>query len=131
MDTRKHIEDTITQMIDAGERLNIFSVAKKCGLSHSLIYNRYPDIKERIKVLKQSQANARAVAEDHQLIAKLVKDNKTLKQRVRSYREEGDEEAFTAILVHVQQLYSMYDEMLEDRNRLAQRLSGRHRKPDE
>jgi AcrR family transcriptional regulator len=43
-------------MLAAGERLNIHAVAQRCGVSHSLVYSRYPDIKERIEELKQSQA---------------------------------------------------------------------------
>ncbi|REG50736.1 hypothetical protein B0G80_7189 [Paraburkholderia sp. BL6669N2] len=35
--------------------ISIHAVAARCGVSHSLIYNRYPDLKERIKEFKATQ----------------------------------------------------------------------------
>lgn len=125
MDTRSQILDAVEQMLAAGERLNIHAVAQRCGVSHSLIYNRYPDIKERIKELKQSQAVAKKASEDQELISKLLARNKALLRRSQAADGKDETMAFEALLVHVQQLYSMYDELLEDRNRLAARLAGR------
>ena len=62
MNTRTKIVETINQMLEAGESISIHSVAEKCGVSHSLIYNRYPDLKERIKDLKATQKEKQKVA---------------------------------------------------------------------
>jgi AcrR family transcriptional regulator len=125
MDSRSQFLGAIEDMLAAGERLSIHAVARRCGVSHSLIYNRYPDIKERIKELQQSQSIAKKAAEDQELISKLLARNKALKRRSQTKSDEERKEAFKALLVHVQQLYSMYDELREDRNRLADQLSGR------
>ncbi|KVC71726.1 TetR/AcrR family transcriptional regulator [Burkholderia ubonensis] len=124
MDTRRQILDVVEQMLAAGDRLSIHAVAKRCGVSHSLIYNRYPDIKERIKELKQSQTIARKAAEDKELISKLLARNKTLRRRSQMVDGNSGGAALEALLVHIQQLYSMYDELLEDRNRLAARFAA-------
>ncbi len=124
MDTRNQILVAIEEMLAAGERLSIHAVARRCGVSHSLIYNRYPDLKERIKDLQKSQSIARKAAEDLQLIAKLTAKNNALRSRRQSGNGKARKEEFEALLVHVQQLYSMYDELLEDRNILANRLAG-------
>ena len=125
MDNRSNFLSAIEQILAAGERLSIHAVARRCGVSHSLIYNRYPDIKERIKELQQSQSIAKKATEDQELISKLLARNNALKRRRQTKNDKERNEAFKELLVHVQQLYSMYDELREDRNRLADRLAGK------
>lgn len=123
LDTRTKIVQAMEQMVAAGASISISSVAAKCGVSHSLIYNRYPDLKERIKELKTAQKARQKAANDQELIDILLAKNKVLQERVKSYDNGQAEENFKLMLVHVQQVYSMYDQLLDERNKLAERLS--------
>lgn len=111
------------QIVASGERISINAVAFKCGISHSLIYNRYPDLKERIKELKTTQKASQKEANDQAIINGLLAKNKALKNRIKSEDNRQTEESFKLMLVHVQQVYSMYDQILDERNKLAERLS--------
>jgi AcrR family transcriptional regulator len=122
LDTRSQIIQALEKMVATGENINISAVAAKCGVSHSLIYNRYPDLKERIKELKAAHKARQKVANDKELIDTLLAKNKALKDRVKEDRSGQAEDNFKRMLVHVQQVYSMYDQLLEERNRLAERL---------
>jgi len=120
-DTRTEIIETINKIIEDGENISISAVAHRCGVSHSLIFNRYPDLKERIKELKAEQKARKKVRDDESLISSLLVKNKALQNKVKVNARGQAEENFKAILVHVHQLYSMYDQLLEDRNKLALR----------
>ncbi len=122
--TRTRIVKAIEEMLVANESININAVAEKCGISHSLIYNRYPDLKERIKQLKDTQREKRKAADDKALVANLLAQNKALRQRAKSENRAQDAAAFKALLAHVQEVYSMYDGLLDDRNRLAAKLAS-------
>lgn len=122
MDTREQIEQAIQQMMEAGESISINAVAEKCDVSHSLIYNRYPDLKEKIKELKVSQKARQKSDNDEALISSLLAKNKALREQIKSENSGQAEEAFKSVLTHVQQVYSMYDQLLDDRNKLAERL---------
>ncbi len=125
LDTRTQILQAIDQMLEAGERISINAIASRCGISHSLIYNRYPDLKERIKELKTTQAARQKTQDAEALIDSLLAKNKALQAKVKLEPQKQAEEGFKAMLVHTQQVYSMYDQLLEDRNRLAVRLTCR------
>jgi AcrR family transcriptional regulator len=124
MDTRAKIVKVINQMLAANESISIHSVAEKSGVSHSLIYNRYPDLKERIKELKTVQKAKLKAANEQDLINTLVAQNKMLRERVKDEKRKQDAESFKILLAHVQEVYSMYDQLLEERNMFAARLKG-------
>lgn len=125
LETRAKIVQVLEQMIAAGEDVSISAVAARSGVSHSLIYNRYPDLKERIKELKVRQKAHQKAENDQEVIAKLIAKNKALQERVKSDNTGQAEASFRQLLVHVQQVYSMYDQLLDERNKLAERLSQR------
>ena len=56
-DTRKTLIDSLHELILEGKKISIKSVAEKAGLSHSIIYNRYPELKCIIKEEQQKQAD--------------------------------------------------------------------------
>jgi len=120
--TRDKIIKAIGEIWAANEKMGIHAVAKKCDVSHSLIYNRYPDLKERIKELKSKQQAKIRAASDQELLEKLLADNKALKARVKAAASDQDAESFKALLSHLTEVYKMYDELLADRNSLAERL---------
>ena len=125
MDTREMISKTIDEMVASGEKLNVYAVAERCGVSHSLIYNRYPDLKERIKDLKKEQ-RARADAQgDAALISKLLDKNKSLEAKVNAEDSAKYEAVIAGLVSHLHEVYAMYDQLLEDRNALAERLRKR------
>jgi AcrR family transcriptional regulator len=125
MGTRDKIINAIEEMLAANESVSISAVAAKCGVSHALIHNRYPDLKERIKELKGAQREKRKVADDQELIANLLAKNKALRKQVKGEDRTQETAAFKALLAHVHEVYSMYDSLLEERNRLAKKLAGR------
>lgn len=123
-DTRTRIVEAMRGMREAGERISIHAVAARCGVSHSLIYNRYPDLKEKIKEIKTTQKQQRKAEDDQALIATLTSEKNALHAKVKRGKEAVAKESFKALLTHVQEVYSMYDGLLEERNRLAGKLAS-------
>lgn len=122
MDTRELISKTIDELVQRGEKLNIHAVAKRCGISHSLIYNRYPDLKEHIKNLGKAQRARVGAESDAAAISKLVAENQLLSEKVRAQQPARYRALITELVAHLHQVYAMYDQLLEDRNALARRL---------
>ncbi len=122
MGTREMISKTIDEMLERGDKLNIYAVAERCGISHSLIYNRYPDLKERIKDLKKVQRAKADAKGDAALITKLLDKNKSLEAKVNAEDSAKYEAVIAGLVAHLHQVYAMYDQLLEDRNKLAERL---------
>lgn len=123
MSTRDNIVKAIDAMLATNEKINISAVAAKCGVSHALIYNRYPDLTERIKGLKVTQREKKKVADDQELIANLMGKNKALQAQIKGEDRAQETAAFKALLAHVHEIYSAYDSLVEERNRLAKRLA--------
>ena len=123
MSTRESIIKSIDEILASGEAISIKAVATKSGVSHSLIYNRYPDLKEKIKELKSAQKADKQAFSDRETIATLTSRNEKLKQRLEVAKKSDDPETIRTLLTHIQQLYSMYDVLLEDRNKFAERLA--------
>jgi AcrR family transcriptional regulator len=134
MDTmRDKIIKVIEGMWAANEKMSIHSVAHKCDVSHSLIYNRYPDLKERIKELKAKQQVKIQAANEQKIIEKLIAQNKALKTNLKAAKSDEDDKSFKALLAHITEVYRMYDELRVDRDSLAERLREmvqRRTKPD-
>jgi AcrR family transcriptional regulator len=116
---------TIDEMHGNGEKLNIHAVAERCGVSHSLIYNRYPDLKERIKGLKAEQRVRAEARSDSAVVAKLLAQNKVLSTKASSESSARHKAEMAALISHLHEMYAMYDQLLEDRNKLAERLRKR------
>lgn len=125
MDTRDLITKTIHEMVQRGEKLNIHAVAARCGFSHSLIYNRYPDLGEQIKQLGKAQRARVSAESDAAAISKLVAQNQLLSKKVEAQQPARYRALITELLAHLHQVYAMYDQLLEDRNALALRLQKR------
>lgn len=53
MNTREKLISCVREFEHNDESITISKVAEQCGVSHSLIYNRHPDIKEMINNLKK------------------------------------------------------------------------------
>lgn len=124
MDTREAITKTIDDMLALDEKISIFSVAEKCGVSHSLIYNRYPDLKERIKELKAVQRQRIKAANVEVAIAKLTAQNKVFKDKLKTQAPARSTTEMRTLLAHMQEIYSLYDALLEDRNKLATKFAN-------
>ncbi|WP_455291912.1 TetR/AcrR family transcriptional regulator [Vibrio parahaemolyticus] len=55
MNTREKLISCVREFEHNDESITISKVAERCGVSHSLIYNRHPDIKEMFNNLKKNQ----------------------------------------------------------------------------
>jgi hypothetical protein len=104
------------------EPITIKKVAGKCGVSHSLIYNRHPDIKEMINNLKKKQKDEALAEEQKANAVKLLKRNENLERKLADAREKDDKETIAILMAHIQELYSMYDALLEERNAFAHKI---------
>ncbi len=125
MDTRALISKTIEDMAQQGDKLSIHAVAKRCGISHSLIYNRYPDLKEHIKALKKQQRARASADSDAAVISKLVAKNQALTAKIDAENPAQYRAVIDGLVAHLHEVYAMYDQLLDDRNKLAARL-GKH-----
>ncbi|MFA0155730.1 hypothetical protein [Vibrio sp. 10N.261.46.A3] len=123
-ETRKQLEAIVTEMIATGEKINVSRVAAKAGVSNALIYNRYPELKVRIQAAKETQQSRKeqieATTEVERLKSKLDKAKQKQKEAelmACSYQKQNEQ-----LWEHIQQVYSMYDQVLAERNDFAERL---------
>ncbi|MEM7929383.1 hypothetical protein Q4R02_05935 [Morganella morganii] len=123
-DTKRQLEVIIAQMIESGEKVNVSRVAQKAGVSNALIYNRYPELKLQIQQAKLGQTQKAKQIESATEIEKLKGMLKKSKQKqeeaeimAQSFQKQNSE-----LWEHIQQVYSMYDQILAERNEFAERL---------
>lgn len=124
METRQQLEAIVTEMIASGEKINVSRVAAKAGVSNALIYNRYPELKVRIQTAKETQQSRKeqveATTEAEKLksqLAKVKQKQKEAELMACSYQKQNEQ-----LWEHIQQVYSMYDQVLAERNDFAERL---------
>lgn len=124
LDTKQQLEAIITDMITTGEKINVSRVAARAGVSNALIYNRYPELKVRIQAAKEKQLSQVQQIETTTELEKVKSKFDKAKQKqsdaetlVDSYKRQNDE-----LWEHIQQVYSMYDQLLAERNEFAERL---------
>lgn len=122
-DTRKTLIDSLHELILEGKKISIKSVAEKAGLSHSIIYNRYPELKCIIKEEQQKQADQLQKNKERNELEKLK--NKLLSAKKKSKKlEQTQINEIPALLAHIQQVYSMYDQLAEEHVEVLNKLRG-------
>ena len=122
-DTRKTLIDSLHELILEGKKISIKSVAEKAGLSHSIIYNRYPELKCIIKEEQQKQADQLQKNKERNELEKLK--NKLLSAKKKSKKlEQTQINEIPALLAHIQQVYSMYDQLAEEHAEVLNKLRG-------
>ncbi|HBC3359157.1 TPA: hypothetical protein KDX62_002033 [Vibrio parahaemolyticus] len=124
METKQQLETIVTEMIASGEKINVSRVASKAGVSNALIYNRYPELKVRIQTAKETQQSRKEQIEVTTEVEKLKSKLDKAKQKQEeaelmacSYQKQNEQ-----LWEHIQQVYSMYDQVLAERNDFAERL---------
>ena len=124
MDTKGQLEAIIHQMIASGEKVNVSRVAQKAGVSNALIYNRYPELKLKIQQAKLGQTQKAKQIESTTEIEKLkgMLAKAKQKQEEAELRSQAIQNQNDQLWEHIQQVYSMYDQMLPERNDFAERL---------
>ncbi|HBC3534214.1 DUF6262 family protein [Vibrio parahaemolyticus] len=122
MNTREKLISCVREFEYNDESITISKVAERCGVSHSLIYNRHPDIKEMINNLKKKQKEQKLVDQEKNKTEKLLKMNQHLKKKLSEHKGREDKEMVSVLMAHIHELYSMYDSLLEERNAFAQQL---------
>jgi len=129
-DTKQMLMDALNNLIVINNKISVKAVADKAGLSHSVIYNRYPDLLIIIKKAQQDQASKKASEEAQYTIDQLKARLKTTQKKVISQKCTNDINIPTLLAV-LQQVYSMYDQILEERNELAKELTSLQSKAPE
>ncbi len=122
MSTREQLLSCVKEFKQKNEPITITKVADKCDVSHSLIYNRHPDIAEMIKKLKKHQKEQTLIEQQKDQTEKLLKRNEKLESKLFEANKNDDKETIAMLITHIQELYSMYDSLLEERNAFANRL---------
>lgn len=122
--TKSQLEAIISEMIASGEKVNVSRVAQKAGVSNALIYNRYPELKLKIQQAKlnhtQRTKQIESTTEIEKLkgmLAKFKNKQEEAELMAQSYQQQNNE-----LWEHIQQVYSMYDQVLAERNEFAERL---------
>lgn len=118
------IDNILIDMMKKKEKINVSQVAKRLDKSNSSIYKFYP---HKINDIQTAQKRQKFKAESITLgteVEKLKKEIIELKESkaesqsfVKSYKDQNE-----TLWEHIQQVYSMYDEMLAERNGFAERL---------
>lgn len=111
--TRKILIESLYELIGEGKKVSIKSVADRAGLSHSIIYNRYPDLKCIIKDEQTKQSERLQRDKDRAEIEKLKNIISSTKRKTQKLQQEQASEV-PALLAHIQQVYSMYDQLAEE-----------------
>lgn len=119
--TKQKLLDSLAEIIAQDKSVNIKSVAENAGLSHSVIYNRYPELKIIIKTAQKKQKAQDETQYYIKVNEKLKSDLKVAKRKLGRKNTEQCE-TIPALLAHIQQVYSMYDQILEERNDFARQL---------
>ncbi|MVF12347.1 hypothetical protein FT643_09335 [Ketobacter sp. MCCC 1A13808] len=112
-DTRKILIEALFELVGEGKKVNIKSVADRAGLSHSVIYNRYPDLKCIIKDEQTKQSERSQRDKDRAELEKLKNKLSSAKRKSQKLQQEQESEV-PALLAHIQQVYSMYDQLAEE-----------------
>lgn len=122
--TKSQLEAIISEMIASGEKVNVSRVAQKAGVSNALIYNRYPELKLKIQQAKLNQTQRTKQIESTTeieklkgMLAKSKNKQEEAELMAKSYQQQNNE-----LWEHIQQVYSMYDQVLAERNEFAERL---------
>lgn len=110
--TRKSLMEALCELVGEGKKVSIKSVADRAGLSHSVIYNRYPDLKCIIKDEQVKQTERLKRDKDIAELEKLKSKLSSTKRKNQKLEQEKSMEV-PALLAHIQQVYSMYDQLAE------------------
>ncbi|CAK1938131.1 TetR family transcriptional regulator [Vibrio crassostreae] len=122
MSTRDKLKQALSSLIDERVPITVSAVAKRCGVSHSLIYNNHPDIKDAIKKAKNRQKEQQQAEISRTENEKLVKKVSALETILEKRKGRDDQETINILLAHITEVYSMYDVLLKERNDYAERL---------
>ncbi|MCG8315520.1 MAG: hypothetical protein MI976_20110 [Pseudomonadales bacterium] len=121
--TRQSIMNSLDQLKNDDKKISIKSVADAAGISHSLIYNRYPELKLAIKNAQREQASYREKKLSEKKIESLQVKVRKLEEK-SNQKVEQEQQSFPELLANLQQVYSMYDQVLEERNEFARQLAA-------
>jgi len=122
MTTKEQLLSILKKLEKSGEKISVSKVAEIANVSHSLIYNQYPDILQKIKDAKKQAKVEKEKLSDFQTINKLMAENKALKKQLSQVSKDDSLETIEQLTSYIQELYSMYDSLLEERNAFAERL---------
>ena len=75
-----------------------------------------------INNLKREQKKQEVVEQQKSQTELLLKRNENLKNKLFQAKKNDDKETIAMLMSHIQELYSMYDALLEERNAFANRL---------
>ncbi|CAK2397413.1 TetR family transcriptional regulator [Vibrio crassostreae] len=122
MSTRDKLKQALSSLLDERVPITVSAVAKRCGVSHSLIYNNHPDIKDDIKRAKNRQKEEQQAEINRTENEKLVKKVSALEAILKKRKSRDDQETINILIAHITEIYSMYDALLKERNDYAERL---------
>lgn len=118
------IDTALAEMAGNDEKINVSQVAKRLGISNSAIYKYNPEKISDIQAAQNRQKNkAESISlgtENEKLkkeIGALKVSNGQYKGLANDYKAQNE-----SLWEHIQQVYSMYDEILAERNGFAERL---------
>jgi hypothetical protein len=123
MVTRQQLLEILNELVSTGEKITSIKVAEKANVSHSLIYKNFPDVAYKIKEAKSKAKLEKAKNDDKESIRRLRKENERLKIRLSMVKNNANEEKIAQLTSHIQELYAMYDSILDERNSFARELS--------
>ena len=72
--------------------------------------------------LKKEQKKQELVEQQKSQTEVLLRRNENLKNKLFQAKKNDDKETIAMLMIHIQELYSMYDSLLEERNAFANRL---------
>ncbi|MDU0112294.1 hypothetical protein RT723_04630 [Psychrosphaera aquimarina] len=122
MNTREKLLTCVKKFEESNIPISISKVAGEVGISHSHISNNHPDIRDDIIRIKKEQKIQILIEKKNNKTEKLIKHNETLARKLSLAKDKQADKTIATLMAHIQELYSMYDSLLEERNSFAERI---------
>lgn len=121
-ETRKLIEEALADMLMAGDKVNVSTVAKRIGVNHSYIHNDFPDLKLKIDNAKINQRAEFKIISDSKVIERQKKQISSLKKKTRNAENGSVDTSLEAVYSKMMEMYRLHDSVRKENEDIKNRL---------
>lgn len=118
-ETEQKLREALAAMLNEGEKVSVFAVAKRAGVSNPTIHNRYPELRDEINAIKSKRETGKqqqVKGQLHQI--RKQKEDKHAEVKA-SRRREG------VVLAHLMETYRLCDELQRENDALHHRFGDK------
>jgi len=115
----------LNEMIDNGDKVSPYALAKRLGTSNANLYKNYPKLVGDIKIVKERQRLALKEKEDDQLIARQKSRIDTLESKLDISEVTSSKELSYVMMAAFMETYRAYDDLLKTNQSLKSIIEHR------